>query len=379
MNYRIWGSDDYFIDSAPDFYYINAPQFRDKFYLTRITDSKYEANFFSAINAKIKNNFTLKPKITCAGYDGSIFTAQGRASVFYQIDKFEIVGENGYIYIFDDFDYSRVREYPQYLTSHDSYQVNNWYLTKIKDPYTNKEVVFEYEEYVNNYEHPSLITLGDINFGNYPIANNIELDRMSSNFVYPYIYNKVTTTKLNPKRIKKIVTNNETIKFEYNYDRIDYPGNGLSKIQISDKNNFVIKSTDFVYSYFNSNNCNSGNYECKRLKLDKLIDSSLGTYSFSYLNNDFPPRNSSKVDFLGYFNNNNSNIIFSKTDFHQNQNYYEGTKIYFYPDLDKDQLLPFRLLNKQPYSITSGIDREPNSISKLGLLEKIVFPTGGGR
>jgi hypothetical protein len=48
---------------------------------------------------------------------------------------------------------------------------------------------------------------------------------------------------------------------------------------------------------------------CKRLKLEKVVDSSLGAYSFYYDNNIFPPRNTSKVDFLGYFNNNTSNVF----------------------------------------------------------------------
>jgi hypothetical protein len=81
---------------------------------------------------------------------------------------------------------------------------------------------------------------------------------------------------------------------------------------VKNKNGNTIKQTNFSYSYFDSGNCASGDYYCKRLKLEKVVDSSLGAYSFYYDNNIFPPRNTSKVDFLGYFNNNTSNIVFQK-------------------------------------------------------------------
>lgn len=383
INTKVGANDDFFKDAAPDFYYVNAPGFNDKFYLTQneilIYDEvpRYTAHFLNSTNAKLKNTINLIPRINCTGFESTGFGNKGSASVNYQIDKFEIVGENGYIYTFNDFEYARLREYPQYMVSHDAFQVSNWYLTKIKDPYSGREMNFEYESYYNNYEHPSLTTLGDVNFGNYPMAYNYELGRMGSNMIYPYVYNKVTTSQLYPKRIKKITTDEEVVDFQYSFNRIDYPGNGLTNIQVKNKNGSIIKQTGFSYDYFNSLNCSSGDYECKRLKLNSVTDSNLGTYRLYYDSNTFPSRNSSKVDFLGYYNNNDSNIVFSKDNFHESQNYYPGTKIYFYPDLIKDQLFPFQLTNKQAYQITNGVDRSSKSISQLGLLHRIVYPTNG--
>jgi len=377
FNNRIWTNDDFFVDSAPDFYYVNAPGFNDKFYFTKINDTQLKANFFNS-SSKHNNYVNLSIKRTCAGYESDPFGSSGGATVFYQPDKFEFTGENGYIYTFIDYESSYITEYPQTLTSHNAYQVNNWCLTKIKDPYSGREITFEYESYVNDYEHASLTTLGGLNFGNYPVANNIEIGMRPSNDVHPYYFNRVSTSKLNPKRIKKIISDNEIIDFQYSFNRIDYPGNGLSNIIIKNKNGNIIKHVDFTYSYFSSGNCSSGDYECKRLKLDKINDSSLGSYNFSYSSSAFPPRNSSKVDFLGYYNNNDSNIIFSINDFHESQpGYYPGTKMYFYPDLLKDQLFPFKLANKLENAITNGVDRTPKTISKLGLLQRIVYPTSG--
>ncbi|MDP9961403.1 hypothetical protein [Chryseobacterium lathyri] len=380
INSRIEWSDDTMIDAAPDFYYINAPGFNDKFYLTRINDTQFKANFFNSTNAKLNNNLILTIRPTCSGYESTFWGNQGKASVFYQVDKFEITAENGYIYTFNDYEISKLTEYPQDFFSHDAIQVNNWYLTKMKDPISGREINFEYESYTNNYEHPSLTTLQYVSFGNYNVAYNYASG--SNSTIYepsPVLWNRATTSKLSAKRLKKISTNQETVEFIYGFNRIDYPGNGLTNIQVKNTNGNIIKYTDFTYSYFDSGNCSLGDYECKRLKLNSIYDSTSGMHTFYYDDNNFPPRSSSKVDFLGYYNNNNSNITFSKTDFHPYENnYFPVAKTYFYPDLVNDNILPFKLINKTPYfESNNGIDKTPSIISKLGLLQKIVYPTGG--
>lgn len=377
MTNRIWENDDLFIDSAPDFYYLNAPGLNDKFYFTRLSNNQLKANFFNS-NSKLINALNFINRTGCTGLESDQFGYHGKANVFYQIDKFEIIGENGYVYTFSDIESSIITEYPFDYFSHNTLQVNNWYLTKIKDPFSGREVLFEYEGYSNPYEHSSLTILGDINFGSYPVTNNIELGTRGNNSVYPYHYNRVTTSRLIPRRLKKITTDKEIIDLTYSFSRLDYPGNGLTKISVKNVKGNIIKDINLNYDYFDSTNCSSGNYECKRLKLTSINDSSSGMYKFYYDNNPFPPRNSSKVDFLGYFNNNNSNLIFSKDDFHETQNgYYPGSKVYFYPTLEKNQIFPFMLANIPAYSTTNGVDRTPNSNSKLGLLQKIFYPTGG--
>ncbi|WP_066436936.1 DUF5977 domain-containing protein [Chryseobacterium sp. CCH4-E10] len=372
---RIWENDDAYVDSAPDFYYVNAPGLNDKFYFTRLNDTTLRAHFFST-KAKLNNSPNLTQEISCKTLEGFLGYG-GSATVFYRMDKFEITGENGYIYTYNKPESSIINDYTTNYYSHNSKQINNWYLTNIKDPATNKEIAFEYEYYSNPYEHLTLRTDGYLNFGNFPVANNYELGTAGTNNVPNQPVNRVTGSILIPCRLKKIVSNEETVEFSYAQTRLDYPGSALSSIYVKNKNSDIIKQVDFGYDYFESQNCSMGNYECKRLKLSSINDSSLGVYRFYYDNNSFPARNSSKVDFLGYYNNNDSDITFTKTNFHEFNYYYPGTKIYFYPTLLKDQLLPFELVNKVAYAITPGVDRSAKTISKLGLLERIVYPTGG--
>ena len=377
FNNRVWGSDDRIIDVVPDFYYINAPGFNDKFYLTRLNDSQLKANFFRS-NAKLNNNLNLTIKTTCAGFESDPFGNQGAATVFYQPDKFEITGDNGYVYTFNDYEYSIIKEYPKDLSTHDTQQVNNWYLTKIKDPFLGKEINFEYENFTNNYEHLALLGLFNFfDFGSYA-TSFFELKRPVRDPMQERIFNRLVSSKLTAKRLKKITTDKETVDFTYDIARLDYGGNALSGVLVKSKSGNIIKQTNFNYSYFDSGNCLSGNYECKRLRLDKMNDSSIGTYSFYYDNNVFPPRNTSKVDFSGYFNNNTSNIIFSKDNFHPYDfQYFPNTKTYFYPELNKDNIFPFQLRNKTAHKVSDEIDRTPSTISKLGLLKKMTYPTGG--
>lgn len=377
INHRIWENDDRLIDSAPDFYYVNAPGFNDRFYFTRNDNNQLKANFFTS-NAKLNNNINLKIKRACGSFESTGFGNSGAATVFYQPDKFEIVGDNGYLYTFNDYEYSNIKDYPLDLNSHTIQKVNNWYLTKVKDPYSGKEINFEYESFTNNYEHLSLITLFNyIGFGNYN-ASSLELKRPVRDPGPDRVFNKLLSSQFVGKRLKKIITDKETIDFNYDFQRLDYGGQALNNILVKNKNGNTIKQVNFNYSYFDSGNCSAGNYECKRLKLVRINDSSSGDYSFYYDNTAFPPRNTSKVDFLGYYNNNNSNITFSNNDFHPYDfHYYPNTKYYFYPDLSKDNILPFPLKNKTAHATSFEIDRTPSAVSKLGLLNKMVYPTGG--
>jgi len=386
INHRIWENDDTQIDAAPDFYYVNAPGFNDKFYFTRTSNTQLKANFFTS-DAKLNNNPNLTIKRACGYFESSSFGNAGSATVFYQPDKFEITGENGYIYTFNDYEFSNIEDYPLDLTSHRTQQVNNWYLTKVKDPFSGKEISFEYESFTNNYEHLILLVNPNgfnsynrtsYNFGGYNVTSTFQLVKTPHDPPPTRIFNRLVSSKLSPKRLKKITTDKEILDFIYDVARLDYGGNALSSVLVKNKNGNIIKQTNFNYSYFDSGNCSSGNYECKRLKLDKMNDSSVGTYSFYYDNNVFPPRNTSKTDFSGYFNNNTSNITFSKNNFHDSEPYYYPTsKTYFYPDLAQDNIFPFQLRNKTAFAISNQIDRTPSTVSKLGMLKKMTYPTGG--
>ncbi|MGE4512379.1 MAG: hypothetical protein AB7E26_00970, partial [Chryseobacterium sp.] len=374
-SYRIWDSYDDQIDSAPDFYSVDAPGFSDQFYLNK-QNGIITGNFLKFHDSKILNSFNLNPILNCAQFSSDAWGNSGSSNVLYENPSFKLKNESGYIYTFDKSESSTTKEYPGTFISVNGYEVNTWYLTKIESPYSNKNIIFEYEDYTNNYEHLALKSLGNLNVGNYNISKNMQIGTSDSNQFTGLYLNSLTSTIIKPKRLKKIISDQGIIEFKYLTTRLDYAGEALSTIEVKDLSGKNIKTIDFSHSYFSSD-CGN-NYECQRLKLTSINDSSIGTYRFNYDSNTFPPRNSSKVDYLGYFNNNSSNITFSRNNTQVNINgTLLGAKIYFYPYLQKDNFLPFKLSNYSAYAITDGIDKTPNHYSKLGMLEKIIYPTGG--
>ncbi|MHA6697293.1 DUF5977 domain-containing protein [Chryseobacterium sp. A321] len=403
LNNRIWWADDINIDAAQDFYYVAAPDFKDKFFLTKssapltystLTDVPFVAKFYSNLDSKLlKPKLDFSPVSSYGMYSGmnlnivgsGSVNSSGSGSISYTIGKFELVKNNGTIYKFEQVEGVNMTKEPKRVD--EIYSVYNdvtWHLTSMFNPINSKQVTFEYENFTNNYENLNLRSLGDINFGGYPMSELHTGSAASDNNYYfggSILYNSLDINVIgNSKRIKKITFDQGTIQFHYGQSRVDYPGDALTTIEIRDLHGKTIKFYRFSYSYFSSMNC-SDDYQCKRLKLESITDSESGTYNFTYgneyISTNFPSRNSSKTDFLGYFNNNSSNIIFSKSSFHPFENYFPNTALYFYPHLSKDQLLPFPLQNHTAFSITTGIDRTPNASGLLGLLTAIQFPTSG--
>lgn len=398
---RMWDADDYLIDAAPDFYNISAPGFTDKFYLTGILnhdimqdgisvkDVPFKAKFFNNYGAKLlqdKLDFTINPNYvtyqSVIGNSGSSFGSMGSGQIDYCIKEFKIANQNGYIYDFADPQERSQKTIPYGLYEPGQYSLhsNSWLLSSIKDPISNNTLTYIYENYENNYENLDLYSNSGIDLGSYPVKGlengSFPTDRGSKE------WNSINKTSFpNSKRLKTIKFDEGEVDFIYNLDRIDYPGQALTKIEVKNLGGRVIKTINLNYDYFGTGNNCSDNYQCKRLKLLSIDDSSSGSYNFTYgnskISNTFPQRNSSKTDFLGYFNNNSSDITFSETDFHPYERFYPDSKIYFYPDLTKDQLLPFALTNRTANTVSGTIDRSPNSQSQIGLLTTIKYPTGG--
>lgn len=387
--HSIDGSGEGNEDKVPDFYYVNAPKFNDKFYLTKInkSDKLFKANFFNNINAKLyKSEIKYKMDYDFSEYFHNItghYESGGTANIFYLIDEIKLVNDNGYIYKFGYNQKKHIEKYPVLLYGEvSSYQQDDsWLLTEIESPYTNNKVYFNYEK-ENDLRNTNLSVSKDVELGQYPIkeiyvGDEYRKPEKGQNSPYNIIYNN---NLFNRHRLKTIKYDKGIIEFIYNENRKDSYDKALSEIIIKDINGNNVKTYEFKYSYFENHECSEK--ECKRLKLESIIDSTIGKYIFRYggngMSNEFPKRTSSKTDFLGYYNANSSNIVFSKKDLKPyNKNYYQGSKIYFYPNLSKDQILPFPLKNIKSYSIMEGIDRSPNAKSLIGLLTNIQYPTGG--
>ncbi|MFY7844920.1 hypothetical protein [Chryseobacterium gambrini] len=369
---------DYQIDSSPDFYRVIAPGLEDKYYLKNI-------------NSQLVPQFLENKNSTAVGVNSGITSVLNtRAANPYYIGGFEnfiIKNGSGYEYSFNIPQGTAINFFPQTFDDNINYQpavVNTWRLGQIKSPYSSKTVSYVFESFTNTYLNPTLNvnqnggTIQDGANGLFATGSNPTNSGGSGSG------NKVISTyNLNNKRIKAINFDEGSINFIYSVQRLDYDGNVLSKIEIKNKSGQIVKSFDLSYSYFqpaNASTC-TDNYTCLRLRLDNIKDSSSGNYTFNYgINNSngvFPKRTSSKTDFLGFFNNNTSDFQFFTT-LQQAQTYsYPDDKIYYYPQLEKDNYLPFQLNNINYTSVTGSVDRSSNESSLIGLLTQITYPTGG--
>ncbi|WP_379968007.1 hypothetical protein [Epilithonimonas sp. UC225_85] len=367
---------DYQIDSSPDFYKINAPGLNDKFYLELNHPMGLKVHFLNNINSR-------SPDILFRGQTTVLNTRAANPYYVTGFQKFRIENSLGYEYSFDVPQGTAINFFPQTFEDNINLypaDVNTWRLGQIKSPYSSKTVNYVFESFSNTYLNP---TLNIPNQGGFipdgdggVFATGTNPSKSPSDGVAKII----STYNLNNNRIKKINFDDGAINFTYSTQRLDYNGNVLSKIEVVNKNGQVIKSFDLTYSYFQPADpsiCND-NYTCLRLRLDNIRDSSSGNYTFSYGTNNsdylFPKRTSSKVDFLGFFNANSSDIQIFTTLPAPN---YPRDKIYYYPQLEKDNYLPFQLNNLAYASQTGTVDRSSNENSLIGLLTNITYPTGG--
>jgi hypothetical protein len=369
---------DYHIDSSPDFYLINAPGLNDKFYITiNNNPSSWKINFLNNVNSRSSD-------IVTRGITPVLNTRASNPYYVTGFQKFKIENNLGYEYSFDVPQGTAITFYPQTFDDNINLypaDVNTWRLGQIKSPYSSKTVNYVFESFSNTYLNPTLnipnqgATISDGDGGFFATGTNPKNDGSGAGGA-----KVISTYNLNNNRIKKIRFDDGAINFTYSTQRLDYNGNVLSKIEVVDKNEHIIKSFDLTYSYFqpaNPSGCND-NYTCLRLRLDNIKDSSSGNYTFHYGTNNsdylFPKRTSSKVDFLGFFNNNSSDLQFFSAYPAPN---YPGDKIYYYPQLEKDNYLPFQLNNLTPASVSGTVDRSSNENSLIGLLTNITYPTGG--
>ncbi|MDR6546536.1 hypothetical protein J2810_002595 [Chryseobacterium rhizosphaerae] len=413
-NYGSSMADPNFLtDSAPDRYLINAPGLNDQFYLSRSNDNYYLkslSNFKSTLSTDIKypQSFDRYENFFQGGSaPPPIINPPANGSINLALKSFQIKNEKGFIYDFQKRLDSRNREpNPTYvLYTIDNIFPYSWLLSSIKSPNAiDKKIDFEYESFTNDYLHNSLNIFNNINTGSVNVYKYIYSDYNGAKTItnellnYPeYRYKTSSNQRINSQRIKKIKFSEGIVEFNYGAQRLDYDGNILSRITIKDNQGNIIKYVEFNYSYFQSreSQCTDG-YDCLRLKLDNIYDSTLKSiYNFTYgtSSNDilFPKRTSSKVDFLGYYNNNSSNLDFRCSENCNNIysiKYFVGgpgytlqnlpePKIYFYPTLQKDNFLPFKLSNYTEEATTGNTDASANSQSLLGLLTMVKYPTKG--
>jgi YD repeat-containing protein len=160
------------------------------------------------------------------------------------------------------------------------------------------------------------------------------------------------------------------INFYYDAGRLDVPGGKiLRKIEIRNATGKFIKGILFEHSYFQTTGC-TGN-QCYRLKLTgvKFFDKDnnvLPGYSFSYNSTMLPKRFSLNRDYTGMYNGNHG--LTEKT---------YVPKLYYKASQGRASYLPFPSTGYTQLPGTNASLLSNLTYAKAGILEEIVYPTGG--
>lgn len=296
------------------------------------------------------------------------------------------------------------------------YKVNKsaWHLNQIKN--NNKEVNFYYkpayqfdyeiiENYTGNVTMPitgvdkissildsgtyfNVISSTGIYIPNGPLANPTSLELY--NLGNPVQKSEYLTKTTQQQILDKIIWDEGEVLFYYDTLRKDRPSSkALSEVKIINKSGAVIKHYKFVYSYFNSSDStcppNNTDSKCYRLKLDEIHVNNkdaqkISNYIFNYNDeNNVPKLYSLSKDFLGYYNA-EPNIV--QTDKFQQyiKEYHFRPKFTFTPNKGRFSILPFQnnLLDNNSFVKIDGQGNiNANNFSQIGLLNEIIYPTGG--
>ena len=371
-------------DGEPDMFLVSAPGLNTKFIPTRPPGTlPHTTTFGSYTEYKVhceelnKQGNQIKMKAWYYNANLSPYPHDYGPTGFHNYD-FDVVGTkiinpNGFEYNFDNF--SATGSASQ-ITSWDINQnnpllpimtnslISSHQLSSIFDPSTSKSVYFDYNlpYNQNTYWNNKGVFRLDGTMGSKNIQENI----------------------FKNMQLSKIRFENGEIEFFYDFTRLDLPpyeniitidNKALSRIVVRNNYGKIIKDIRFVYSNVSSiENCTE--VECYRLFLDEIHfvgqeGSILPGYKFDYNALKLPKRLSYISDFLGYHNGE----VSSPTPA------IEGHNIpitYHYPNQGKYSFLPFDIGNSNYQQLNGNFSLAPNfNYAKAGILEKIVYPTGG--
>ncbi|WP_159745623.1 hypothetical protein [Chryseobacterium sp. 8AT] len=346
------------IDFQPDSFSYNLPKFSGKFIFARNRKPILE---------KLEDN--LKIEILDS------LNNVGQATM----KKMKAIDKEGTIYTFDDFERYNYTGFS--LTSVD----NAWYVSKIKTK-TGNEIKFTYDiqETVPSY---NLYDYAGMPVSLYNDCGG--LNGLSPCGTFPFGESKTYEglQYFRSKLIKKIEFSQGVIEFEYENREDIYQDKKVSKIFIKDNKSALVQTIKLNYDYFVTNYntvlidlgewqqnmngfANRQNYLDKRLKLTsvQILDTEnnlVSSQNFEYFDDTIPAKNSTAIDFWGYFNGvNNNPHVFPNLDLtvpnsqgNFPETYYSGTETTVH---------------------LAGSNRNVNpSVANSMLLKKIIYPTKG--
>ncbi|MCF8457026.1 MAG: hypothetical protein K9H62_13940 [Bacteroidales bacterium] len=264
---------------------------------------------------------------------------------------------------------------------------SSWHLTSIEFPNSTESITFEYEpekyyQYLNTEE-------------------KFFYAEPNSTYSYSDRMNKMQTLQLiNGWRLSKITYSQGVIEFlesanvredlndkQYGMPCTSCTGSfALDEIEVYNTQGDLVKDFQLDTEYFISPPDYPDPYNVytgftKRLKLEKVYEqvNGVSNYSFEYWKGDDPedsnypylmPRlNSEEQDFWGYYNGNGANNL--KPNFFVYEN-----------DVNNPYYKSIYSIFERPSStydvhVDDGADRGANDLAKIGILERINYPTGG--
>ncbi|MBX3240742.1 MAG: hypothetical protein KIT80_00100 [Chitinophagaceae bacterium] len=265
-------------------------------------------------------------------------------------NRFEIITENGYKYIFEDVE----------MSSNDNkigtvyYFPSAWYLSGIELPNGTEIVSFTYDTYstFSKQYQSKTFTESFSMYSPYGAGYWCSSDLPEDN-------GGIYTTSIEAKILKKVEFRTGKVEF-FHSGRLDHLAERkIDKIVVSNLKG-IIREHAFQYSYFNDSAIVLET-DFKRLKLEKLIskDKNLNTvsqYEFLYEELEaLPQKTSFAQDHWGYYNGKNNNPHLVPT--------------YKYTYTDHTGAWPM----EKP-----GADRSSDGdYMKSGVLNQIKYPTGG--
>lgn len=229
----------------------------------------------------------------------------------------------------------------------------------------NRKILFEYGKQYS-YQEKTIIEKANIDI-------STGLDPMADLPTSLPDYERYTGTVVNmEKLITKITFPDGIIYFNYSNDGLPFTdesnfrkdlsgsnGVALRQILVKDNNGKVIKNYNLNFSYFTSNTNND--FQNYRLKLENIYDNLQNNYHKFYYNETvpFPARNSNNDDYWGYIN----------STIYQENSANLPDKIY--TDYTGENITI-------PSQYTRNKNTNPD-YTKIGILNKIVYPTGGSK
>ncbi|MEM8524808.1 MAG: DUF6443 domain-containing protein [Bacteroidota bacterium] len=294
------------------------------------------------------------------GYVGELFFDQNKTAYHnpHQNLKIEanenfseihITTPDGVKYIFGDMNSSSTKEENVNLSSctQDGNIVSSdqestqtaWYLSKIVH-FSGEEVIFNYTTHSVSYKNINSETEYYNQTANIAQCGNLGV-----------LICERTSTVLSPK-LSSIETAQMKVEFVSSGGRLDLDGGlKLDRINIKSKADNTYKYFDFTYNYFQT--ASPTEFDDYRLRLDKIQEwgglgvENIPPHSFEYIAGSLPNRLSYAQDHWGFYNGQNGNT----------------------------SLIP---MNDFDDFMIGTANREPDiNFSKIGMLEKITYPTGG--